>query len=172
MSDLQQFRSAKDQFFATDPHSPLTDAQKRRFRGLNYFPENALFQQTVTIEEYATQQTVALLTTKGDPQPYLRLGRIPLVVDGQVAHLTVYRNDRNLFLPFIDSLAGRETYGAGRYLELSPLGQGRFLADFNHAYNPYCAYNDGWSCPITPLENRLAVAIRAGEKIFADVLRS
>jgi uncharacterized protein (DUF1684 family) len=70
------------------------------------------------------------------------------------------------FLPFADALAGVETYGAGRYLEPEPVGDGQFVVDFNLAYNPYCAYNDDWSCPITPRENRLTVPIRAGEKLY------
>jgi len=63
-------------------------------------------------------------------------------------------------------LANKETYPAGRYLEPESLGGGKFLVDFNIAYNPYCAYSDRWSCPLTPFENRLKVPIRAGEKIF------
>jgi uncharacterized protein (DUF1684 family) len=68
-------------------------------------------------------------------------------------------------LPFVDAGAGTETYPAGRYLEPEYLGNNIFHIDFNHAYSPYCAYGDGWSCPITPAENRLKVSIRAGEKI-------
>ncbi|HEY3290725.1 MAG TPA: DUF1684 domain-containing protein, partial [Anaerolineae bacterium] len=71
------------------------------------------------------------------------------------------------FLPFVDALAGTETYGAGRYLEPEPIPGGQqFQVDFNLAYNPYCAYNDQWSCPLTPAENRLTVPVRAGEKVF------
>jgi len=65
----------------------------------------------------------------------------------------------------VDAGAGVETYPAGRYLEPERLDDGRFHVDFNQAYNPYCAYNDAWNCPITPAENRLKVAIRAGEKL-------
>ena len=82
--------------------------------------------------------------------------------------MTVYRNEYGLFLPFVDALAGHETYGAGRYLEPEEAAGKRVHVDFNLAYNPYCAYNERWSCPITPAENRLKVAIRAGEKIFED----
>ena len=80
--------------------------------------------------------------------------------------LTLYHNENGYFLPFADSQAGIETYGAGRYLEPKRLPDGRFASDFNLAYNPYCAYNDRWSCPITPAENRIKVPIRAGEKVF------
>jgi hypothetical protein len=68
------------------------------------------------------------------------------------------------FLPFMDATSGDETYGAGRYLEIEPLPGGKLLVDFNMAYNPYCAYNEYWSCPIPPKENRLSVPIEAGEK--------
>jgi len=87
-------------------------------------------------------------------------------VDGQEAELTIYASHHGLFLPFVDALAGTETYGAGRYLDPEVLPNGKFLIDFNLAYNPYCAYNDRWSCPLTPFENRLKAPIRAGEKVF------
>ena len=99
-------------------------------------------------------------------QDYQRFGRIHFNMEGQLAELTIYTSDGGYFLPFVDSLANQETYGAGRYLEPEPLGDGRFAIDFNYAYNPYCAYNDAWSCPLTPFDNRLKVAIRAGEKLF------
>jgi uncharacterized protein (DUF1684 family) len=87
-------------------------------------------------------------------------------VDGQPAELTIYQSESGWFLPFVDSLSGKETYPAGRYLEPELLGDDRFMVDFNLAYNPYCAYNDTWSCPLSPFKNRLKVPIRAGEKLF------
>ena len=81
--------------------------------------------------------------------------------------MTIYTSDSGYFLPFVDGLAGKETYPAGRYLEPQALGEGRFLVDFNLAYNPYCAYSEHWSCPLTPFENRLKAPVRAGEKIYA-----
>ena len=92
------------------------------------------------------------------------------MVDGEAVSLTVYRGGYGdeFFLPFADATTGRETYGAGRYLEVAVQEDGMHLVDFNHAYNPYCAYNPRWSCPIPPVENRLKVPIRAGEKLFQD----
>ena len=89
-------------------------------------------------------------------------------MDGAPVALTIFHDPMlgGLFLPFQDSNAGGETYGAGRYLEVQELGPGELLLDFNYATNPYCAYGDGWSCPIPPPENHLAVAIRAGEMTF------
>ena len=79
--------------------------------------------------------------------------------------MTIYEASHGFFLPFVDAGAGTETYPAGRYLEPEHLGGDTFHVDLNQAYNPFCAYNESWSCPITPAENRLKVAIHAGEKI-------
>ncbi|MBN1450886.1 MAG: DUF1684 domain-containing protein [Anaerolineales bacterium] len=166
MSELQEFRVSKDEFFARHPQSPLTSEQKRAFRGLDYFDENEDLQLEVLVEKFPEQKQVMLQTSTGQTQVYTRYGKFKFSVDGQEAELTLYSSDSGFFLPFADSLAGEETYPAGRYLEPDPLPGDRFLVDFNMAYNPYCAYNEMWSCPLTPPENRLKVPIRAGEKMF------
>jgi len=166
MSELQEFRANKNEFFARHPQSPLTSEQKRAFRGLDYFDENADLQLEVLVEKFPEQKQVMIQTSTGQPQTYTRYGKFKFSVDGQEAELTLYSSDNGFFLPFADSLAGEETYPAGRYLEPDPLPGDRFLVDFNLAYNPYCAYNEMWSCPLTPPENRLKVPIRAGEKMF------
>ncbi len=164
--ELTEFRREKDEFFARHPQSPLTPEQKRGFHGLRYFEENDALRLEVQVERFPGEQPVMMQTSTGGVQEYTRHGRFKLQVDGQEAELTIYRANDGYFLPFVDSLAGAETYPAGRYLEPEPLPGVRFLVDFNIAYNPYCAYNDMWSCPITPAENRLKVPIRAGEKLF------
>ncbi|HVM70244.1 MAG TPA: DUF1684 domain-containing protein [Anaerolineales bacterium] len=168
MFNLQEFRAEKDEFFAHHPQSPLTHAQKHVFEGLKYFPENPTLRLEVSVDVFSRQETVSIQTTGGVPQSYKRYGHFKFSVDGQVAELTLYANEDGYFLPFADSLAGKGTYPAGRYLEVEQLPDGKFLVDFNLAYNPYCAYNEQWSCPLTPAENRLKVAIRAGEKIFHE----
>ena len=120
----------------------------------------------VKAEELPKKERIEMQTSTGDVQVYYRHSRIRFEVEGQEAELTLYESPNGFFLPFVDLLAGKETYPAGRYLEPEELPGGRFLVDFNVAYNPYCAYNDHWSCPLTPFENRLKVPIRAGEKIF------
>jgi uncharacterized protein (DUF1684 family) len=162
---LAEFRRQKDEFFKHDPQSPLTREQKRKFTGLSYFPENPALRFDVEVEPFEAQETIEMQTTTGDVQVYRRYGRFHFQVDGQDAALTIYSNEYGYFLPFVDSLANQETYPAGRYLEPEPLANGKFMVDFNLAYNPYCAYNERWSCPLTPFENRLKVPIRAGEKI-------
>jgi uncharacterized protein (DUF1684 family) len=166
MTQLDDMRRMKDQYFATSPDSPLTPEQRQRFQGLNYFPENDTLRLQVAVEVFPEKEAIVMQTTTGDEREYMRFGRFKFTVDGQVAELTVYYGEHGFFLPFVDALAGTETYPAGRYLEPEPLPGNRFLVDFNDAYNPYCAYNDQWSCPITPPENRLRVPIRAGEKSF------
>jgi len=168
MSSLQDFRHRKDEFFANDGQSPLTSEQKRNFEGLNYFPENPDLRFEVEVEEYPEKEKMSIQTSTGDVQNYVRAGRFNFEVDGQQVDLTLYSNQHGFFLPFVDALAGKETYPAGRYLEPETLPDGRLLIDFNMAYNPYCAYNENWSCPLTPAENRLKVPIRAGEKQFHE----
>jgi len=168
MTELDQFRAEKDEFFGSHPQSPLTPEQKLGFTGLKYFPENESLRLEVKVEPLNDPQPMQMQTTTGGVQTYFRHGRFKFSVDRQEAELTIYRGEHGYFLPFVDSLKGEETYPAGRYLEPEELPGNRFLVDFNIAYNPYCAYNDGWSCPITPAENRLKVPIRAGEKIFND----
>lgn len=163
--DLQSFRLSKDEFFADHPQSPLTPEQKRNFHGLAYFPENPDLRLEVPVEEFQDKTKIQMQTSTGDIQNYRRYGKFRFMANGEQAELTIYVNDQGFFLPFVDSLAGSETYPAGRYLEPEALVNGKFLIDFNLAYNPYCAYNNHWSCPLTPFENRLKVPVQAGEKI-------
>ena len=166
MPALDEFRRDKNHYYQTDRHSPLTPEQKRTFQGLAYFPENPDLVLELQIEEFQQKDEIRMQTSTGDVQVYQRFGRLHFTVEGQPAELVLYQSEDGYFLPFVDVLANRETYGAGRYLEPEPSGDGRFTVDFNYAYNPYCAYNELWSCPITPFENRLKVPIRAGEKLF------
>ena len=168
MTELENFRAEKDDFFAHNSQSPLTADQKRTFGSLRYFEENPALRLELTVEPFPERSEIEVQTSTGDVRVYTRYGRFSFNVDGQAAGLTIYEADFGYFLPFVDSLAGKETYPAGRYLEPVPLEGNRFLIDFNLAYNPYCAYNDVWSCPLTPFENRLKVPIRAGEKIFHE----
>jgi hypothetical protein len=171
MSSLQDFRADKDAFFREDARSPLTHEQQATFEGLTYYPENgalvvggALVTDGVDLEEEIVMQT-----TTGGTQTYRRAGVVRFDVDGVPAQLTLFTSSdtHELFLPFRDATSGKETYGAGRYLEVEPPGPDQLVVvDLNYAYNPYCAYNPDWSCPIPPGENWLAVPIRAGEKSF------
>jgi uncharacterized protein (DUF1684 family) len=166
---LRRFRAMKDEFFATDPSSPLTSLQRTRFGGLAYFPANPPLAVEAEMRPCVTPQEVELVTSSGDTKCYRRAGIAWFEVDGIPAVLTLFRSERgDLFVPFRDATSGNETYGAGRYVEARNLGDGRALLDFNYAYNPHCAYNAGWRCPTPPIENHLAVPIRAGERSYPD----
>lgn len=160
---LREHRHEKDTFFKTSAYSPLTPAQQDAFQGLRYYAPNPDLDLVVTVERLPEGAPFQMETTSGDVQQYQRYGRFHFDVDGQTVSLTIYAGQHGYFLPFADANAGGETYGAGRYLEPESLGGNRFHVDFNLAYSPYCAYGPGWSCPITPAENRLGVAVFAGE---------
>jgi uncharacterized protein (DUF1684 family) len=164
--ELIALRREKDQFFKASPQSPLSLDQQDAFDGLVYYAPNEALDLVVEVEPLpAGNNEIVIETTTGDTRRYRRYGRFSFSVDGQDVQLTIYEAPHGYFLPFVDANAGSETYGAGRYLEPEALDDdGRFEVNFNLAYNPFCAYGDGWSCPITPAENRLSVAIRAGEK--------
>jgi len=170
MSEIVDFRKAKDRYFGGDENSPLTPEQRKRFQGLQYFAENEKLQFVIAVEEFAADSKgeIQMATSSGDSAPHTRWGQLKFEVGGEPVELTVYRSvgGDGYFLPFMDATTGGESYSDGRYLDLPPAGDGRLLVDFNYAYNPYCAYNPHWSCPIPPSENRLKVAIDAGRRFF------
>ncbi|KAA3647846.1 MAG: DUF1684 domain-containing protein [Chloroflexi bacterium] len=166
MTELEQFRHSKDELFATDPNGPLTPEQRASFESLNYFEENPDLRLEIEVQPFEEQKDIQMQTSTGDMQTYKRYGRFKFEVDGEEAELTLYASQHGFFLPYVDSQAGEATYGAGRYLDPTVLPNGKFLIDFNMGYNPYCAYNEMWSCPLPPAENRVKVAIKAGEKNF------
>jgi uncharacterized protein len=177
MSELVDFRKAKDDYFRTGSGSPLTPEQKKEFRGLLYFPENPVLRLQVPLERYPDPKRITMQTSTGSTQDYDHVGQIKFQVNGENATLQVYESvdsPGSYFLPFVDATAPAESYGAGRYLEPEESHAGELLVDFNYAYNPYCAYNDRWSCPFPPPENRLkaegpegrGIRIEAGEKKF------
>jgi uncharacterized protein len=171
MSELSEFRAEKDVFFREHPSSPLTASQRATFRGLAYFPENEglIVRATLETDGVDRDETITMQTTTGGEQPYRRAGVVRFDVDGEPAQVTLYESPdmHELFVPFRDATSGKESYGAGRYLEVAPPdARGNVVVDFNDAYNPYCAYNPEWSCPIPPGENWIRVAITAGEKNF------
>ncbi len=166
-TELDAFRSDKDHFFAHDPRSPLAAGQLKGFHGLAYFPEDPSLVIDAAIDRSAAGGEVRMETTRGREQAFRPHGVARFSIDGQPVELTLYGTDGSdsLFLPFRDATSGRETYGGGRYLDLEADGD-RVVIDFNYAYNPFCAYNSAWECPLPPAENWLKVPIRAGEQVF------
>ena len=165
--ELAAFRAAKDAFLRDDPHSPLTHERRHAFAGLSYYPYNPELRLALPLDRDVPQDMLTLDTSTGESQEYRRAAKVRFAVDGQPAELTIYRGPGGeLFLPLRDATSGDETYGAGRYLEPLMLDDTHVLVDLNYLYNPYCAYNEAWSCPLPPRENWLPVPIRAGEQSF------
>jgi hypothetical protein len=157
-------RREKDQFFRQHPGSPLTPEQQDLFEGLRYYDYDPAYDLTLEAQPVEAEREIRIETTAQEIRVYQRHARIQFEIEGQPVTLTIYHSPHGYFLPFVDAGAPDETYPAGRYLEPEQLPDGRFHVDFNQAYNPTCAYNDGWSCPITPIENRIDVHICAGER--------
>jgi uncharacterized protein (DUF1684 family) len=164
--DVATLRREKDRFFGQSHESPLRADQRRSFTGLRYFPDDPAYRFEVALEPDPQRPVEPVETSDGSTKELVRAGRLRFRVGDADAGLVAYEQDGDLFVPFRDRTSGDETYGAGRYVEAEALGGGRYLLDFNRAYNPYCAYNENWSCPLPPRENWLSVAIRAGELTY------
>jgi uncharacterized protein len=164
--DIAATRRAKDDYFRRAHDSPLTVEQRSGFAGLHYFADDPALRFTVTVDSSAAGGTDEVQMSDGSTSPLRRAGTVRFDVAGERVALIAYEQGQELFIPFRDATSGKDTYGAGRYVEAEPLGGGRYELDFNRAYNPYCAYNEDWRCPLPPPENRIAVAIRAGELSF------
>jgi hypothetical protein len=168
---LKIFRTKRDQFFKEDPHSPLKEVDRKKFKGLLYYPINLRYAMTGSIERYPTEPKpiyANLPTNKERERKYVKYGRFKFRWEGKEYVLQIYRplGGGEFFLPFKDKTSGTETYSDGRYLYIEPISGGKVLIDFNRAYNPFCAYNEKYTCPFAPKENWLGTAIQAGEKRF------
>ncbi len=165
MTDLERFRAQKNEFLRHSPQSPLPDSHRKDFSGLDYFDEAPGLRFAIEPEP-ADGAEITIHTSDGRERIYTREATAAIEVEGQPVRVTIYGTPHGHFLPFRDTTSGTETYGAGRFLDIDGPLEGRITIDFNLAYNPYCAYNDGYSCPLPPAENWLQVPIRAGERAY------
>ncbi len=166
-------RRERDLAFKSSPESPIPAEDRARFQGLNYYPVEPALRFRVRLNRYPVPERIRMATNTGEVRDGLRYGYFEFTVDGRTCRLQAYRLDDSgnsgppsLFVPFRDATTGKETYAAGRYLDLPENASGIYDLDFNRAYNPSCAYAGGFSCPVPPDENRLQVPIRAGEKVY------
>jgi uncharacterized protein (DUF1684 family) len=168
------WRSVRDELFARHPQSPLTDEARRSFSGLRYFGYEAGFRTLAEVEAAEPERyQIATSGEAGGSYAFTRFATARFQLEGIDLALELYWLEGyggGLFLPFRDATSGADTYGAGRYLfdtvKGADLGDegGRLVLDFNYAYNPSCAYDPKWVCPLAPPPNRLHVAIEAGER--------
>ena len=173
-AQLRKARSEKNRGFRQSPESPIPEAQRARFDSLNYYSAEVAFVVEAALSHNAHPDTTLIQMSDNRAEKYLRWGQAKFRIDAQAQQLAVYLKadgkDSTLFVPFTDLTNGHDTYGGGRYLDVPlPAPEAKTAElDFNRAYNPFCAYNNAYSCPVPPAENRLQVAIRAGEKAFHE----
>lgn len=166
---IEKARKEKDHYLRTATDSPFTD-DPQAFKGLTYYPVDPAFRIQARFIPIEQKKVVVLPTSDGLEKKYIEYGYAEFNLNGVANRLLIleiidmgpYRG--TLFLAFGDATSARETYGAGRYLDVKKVkGSSTITLDFNEAYNPYCAYNDNYSCPLPPRENLLSIPITAGE---------
>ena len=181
-SVLQRFREARNELFVKHSQSALDVEQKRKFQGLRYFHYNPAMCVEADIDTGVEPVQSNVAMNAEESMTMTTVGRLHFTLEGVRVALSLYWLNiygGGLFLPFRDTTSPAESYGGGRYLfdtikgsdflaSTGALRIERILLDFNYAYNPSCAYNDRWVCPLAPVENRLSIPIRAGEMKFKD----
>lgn len=169
-----QWRKTRDRLFGSHPQSALSAAQLSGFNGLSYYEYDPQWRFEVPVDAGVEHEIIPIETDVDGTIRAQRIGQLHFRVAGRPVTLSIFwllGYGGGLFLPFRDMTNRNETYGGGRYLldtikhaDLGQMSDGRLILDFNYAYNPSCAYNHRWSCPLAPPENWLDVAIPAGEK--------
>ena len=167
-----RWRAVRDDLFATHPQSPFTPEARSSFRGLDLFDYDPRYRALAETRP-ADPQPYEIGTSGQDTMRFTRAGTAHFELHGETLELAMYwlaGYGGGLFVPFRDATSGDSTYGAGRYLLDTAKGadlgvhEGRLVFDFNFAYNPSCAYDPRWICPLAPPPNRLEIAIEAGER--------
>lgn len=176
---IHQHRAEKHAAAFANPSFPLN---KEDEVFLHYYAADSTYRVQAAVSLFIGERPFRMPTYDGTSTEYIRYATLTFLVDDELVSLVAYQNtgllanpryNDHLFLPFNDQTNGEETYGGGRYLDISKadINNGHITIDFNKAYNPYCAYSNGYRCPIPPPENELAVAIRAGEKQYSGSIR-
>lgn len=173
----QRWKNERDELFSTHPQSPIPAEDRSRFPGLSYFPYDPSARVLARVDASSPEHYEIRTSGEADGSyGFTRFATVRFELNREPLTLELYWLDGyggGLFLPFRDATSGTETYGAGRYLldtvKGSDLGmEGDLLVlDFNFAYNPSCAYDPMWVCPLAPPPNRLEVPVRAGERYDA-----
>ena len=170
----ERFRTARDQLFRDHPESPIASGSRRDWRGVAWYAHAPAWRLKGVIEAVPKRDTFEISLAMDGVLRCTRVGVVRFVVAGRQARLAVYWLEGyggGIWLPFTDATCGVDTYGGGRYLydtiKGADLGVGEreIVLDFNYAYNPSCAYDERWSCPLSPPENRLPFAVPAGERL-------
>lgn len=169
LREIAAFRAAKDVAFR-QPGSPVPPEKQDELLPLAYFDPSLTYRVPAVLRVEAEQPTMEMPTSTGQQRLMQRVGTLEFSLKGESLTLGAFieagaADVNRLFVPFTDLTSGTETYPAGRYLDLDRTRTGLYIIDFNQAYNPYCYYNPTYDCPFPPRGNRLALPVRAGEKV-------
>jgi len=174
VKEINASRAGKDKFLRSD-ETPLAPEIVGLFTKLSYFAPNKNFIVNAVFKKFKNQDTVELLTSKGTIRKMIRAGEFLFKINGSRQKLTAYLSiggeQTTFFVPFLDKTNRTSTYKGGRYLDIDRKDVDFYVIDFNQSYNPYCAYNIKYSCPIVPPENTITKEIRAGEKDFVITIK-
>jgi len=168
VQDIVEGRAARDQAYRVDP-DPIPPEKRDVLLPLRYYAPDPGYSVPAALQLTDDRPVVEMPTSTGTLRRMQRVGILEFTLQGKSMSLAAFVPEgteriESLFVPFADVTTGKETYSAGRYLDLNPTGTGIYTIDFNLAYNPTCAYNQKYDCPYPPPSNRLKVAILAGEK--------
>ncbi len=171
---IAKHREAYKEDFIKDNRSPL---KKSDLQNLHFYEADSAYKVSAEVELLKNEKVFKMPTFDGSSSDYYRYAHINFSLNGKAIQMTLYRSislstnpvyKDHLFLPFTDETNNKETYGGGRYIDLDAkeINKNHIEIDFNKAYNPYCAYSDGYRCPVPPEENDLQLAVKAGEKLY------
>ncbi len=174
-ADFLDFQEKINKDFKDETESPLSKKERKSFIALDFFPFDPDYRVTAEFLRTPNEVPFAMPTTSEKTKMYVKYGEIYFTLKKQEFKLNVYQSlvlskteeyKDYLFLPFTDTTNGATTYSGGRYLDMTIPAKNNIELDFNMAYNPYCAYSGGYSCPIPPPENHLSIAVNAGVKNY------
>lgn len=175
--EIKLFQYELNTEYADATKSPLTEEDLKTFKTLEFFDINKKYRVTANFELTPNSPIFEMQTTTNRLPLYRKYGNATFILDGKKHTLSIYQSqdlmnsieyENYLFLPYNDLSNGKSSYGGGRFidLELPKEGSKTITIDFNKAYNPYCAYNHKFSCPIPPKENSLSISIESGVKAY------
>ncbi len=177
IEEVKQFQQELNDQYSDSAHSPLLDKDRLNFNGHDFFEPNPVFYVQAKFKRTENEKVFEMKTSTSRRPTYKKYGEIKFKINGKKFKLNIYQNQRlmnnelyadHLFLPFTDLTNGEESYGGGRYIDLTISDSKTMIINFNKAYNPYCCYNSRYSCPIPPKENHLNIKVTAGVKAFKE----
>lgn len=174
IKNIIQFQNELNKEYKSPGTSPLPKEKREAFTQINFFTINPQYNVNAMFTRTPDEKVFNMPTSGNEKKVYVKYAEVTFSLLGQGYKLNVYQSielmqnrkyRKYLFIPFRDATSGKETYGGGRYIDLTIPSTDSVIIDFNKAYQPYCAYTEGYNCPIPPKENYLPVKIEAGVRL-------